>query len=238
MLPLLIGAGVGALAGGISAWGNTSAANAQRRQQQQALSQYNATMGNLGSQYENRTNNILNGYDAQSRQYLNAPSKIGQWMNPYADAMQQNLATQNAAQYGSQGKMLSGARMLALQNAQMGQYGQMYNDAFNMMNASNNQGIQNLQYGTGNRLDQQGNIYNVGAGQAAQAAGMQGSMTQAPNWQQNLSGIIGSAGQGASLGMGISNAFAPKAGGGASGFAPPAGQELDLSRPVGYWMDK
>lgn len=103
--------------------------------------------------------------------------------------------------------MLSGARMLALQDAQMGQYGQMYNDAFNMMNTSNNQGLGVQQNLAGMQTGQAENIYNVGAGQLGNEMAMRSQMTQTPNWAQNLSGMLGMAGQGAQLGLGISNAF-------------------------------
>lgn len=200
--------GIGGLAaGGLGAYGNTMAARKQRREQEAALRDYQARMGGLQGQYQDASDRAIRGYQAGAQQYMNDPSKINQWMNPYADAMQENLARQNAAQYGAGGKMLSGARMLALQDAQMGQYGQMYNDAFNMMNQSNNQGLGVQQNLAGMKTGQAENIYNVGAGQLGNEMQMRSQMTQEPNWAQNLSGMLGTAGQGVQLGLGISNAF-------------------------------
>jgi hypothetical protein len=142
------------------------AAKDQQRQQQQAAGNYNAAMGGHLNAYQAKMDANEAAYRAGSQQYLNTPSGVSNWLNPMMDYQREQVNAANNQQYAANGTMNSGAAMKALQDRQQNLAKLSFNDAFNMMNQSNNQG---LGY-TGNlanmRNDSAGNIFNAQAGMA------------------------------------------------------------------------
>jgi len=160
MLPLAVGLGIAGLAGGI---GSAISADGQMRDQRRAQAAYDDKLRQLMLDYQNRTGDVINQYDAQSLQYLNDPSKVQQWLNPNISHQLQSLSGANRQRFAAGGKMLSGAEQRAY-NRDAQEVGKLsFSDAFNMMNASNNQGLGNLQSLASMKTDMAGNVFNVGA---------------------------------------------------------------------------
>jgi len=158
MLPLLLAAGA---AGGI---GSMMSGNAQADRYKGAMDGYNAGMGKALAQYQSGSQEALDKYGIDSQNYLNTPSGVNAWLNPAMDYQMQQAANANNMQYAAGGKMNSGAAMKALQDRSQNIAKLSWQDAFNNMNASNAQGLSNLQFGTQNQLDLNGNMFNARQG--------------------------------------------------------------------------
>jgi len=202
MVPLLI-AGGAAIAGGVGSW--MSAKN-QQIKQQQAMDQYSDQMQGYMAGYDNSMHNNIEMYDAMTQQYLNTPSGVSKWLNPNMDYQMQQIANMNSQQYGAGGKMLSGAAMKSLQDRGQNQAKLSWNDAFNQMNASNNQGLAVVGNSVGMRNDLASNMFNAQQGMAGNQ--LTAAMGQR---QEGFGDFLQGAATGASAIGSLANAFRPKA---------------------------
>jgi hypothetical protein len=210
-----IGAGLAGVAGGL---GSYWTAQDQQRAQEEAMRNYDANMISSLNAYQNQTQKNIDRYDQNSQQYLNSPDKIAQWLNPNMDYQMQQIAKANNQQYAAGGKMLTGAAMKGLQDRSQNQAKLSFNDAFNMMNTSNNQGLNHLQFGTGMSNDLASNMFNA-------QQGMYGNQLNAAMGQRTagVGDFLTGFGSGANAFGNVMNAFRSSPGTGQPGQVQTAG---------------
>jgi len=195
---LSIGAGV---AGGL---GSYWTAQDQQKAQEEAMRNYNANMIASMNAYQNQTQRNIDRYEQNSQQYLNSPDKVAQWLNPNMDYQLQQVANANNQQYASGGKMLSGAAMIGLQDRSQNIAKLSWNDAFNHMNTSNNQGLGVVGNLAGMQNDFQSNMFNAQQGMAGNQ--LNAAMGQR---QAGAGDFLTGFGQGANAFGNVMNAFRP-----------------------------
>jgi len=200
MLPLIaLGASMAA-----GAYGSYKSAAEQQRAQEAAMRNYGTSMDAIMAAYTNNTQNNINAYQGQAQRYLNTPDRVSQWLNPNMDYQLQQVANANNQQYAAGGKMLSGAAMKGLQDRSQNIAKLSWNDAFNQMNASNNQGLGFTSNLANMNNDYQSNLFNA-------QQGMAGNQLNAAMGQRQAG--IGDAFAGAAAGANafgnVMNAFRP-----------------------------
>jgi len=192
--------GSGLIGGGLS----YMAAQDQQKAQQEAMDEYNRTMGNNMAAYQARMQTNIDAYNQNSQRYLNSPDKVNAWLNPNMDYQLQQVAKANNQQYGSGGKMLSGAAMKGLQDRSQNIAKLSWNDAFNQMNASNNQGLGFTSNLANMQNDFQGNMFNAQQGMAGNQ--LNAAMGQR---QAGAGDFLTGFGSGANAFGNVMNAFRP-----------------------------
>jgi hypothetical protein len=197
----IAGAALGGLMGGM---GSYFTAQQQQEMQQKALDKYNADMVNLMGGYQSSMQHNIDAYNQNSQQYLNSPDKVNAWLNPNMDYQLQQVAKANNQQYASSGKMLTGAAMKGLQDRSQNIAKLSWNDAFNHMNASNNQGLGFTGNLAGMQNDFQGNMFNA-------QQGMYGNQLNAAMGQRTagVGDFLTGFGSGANAFGNVMNAFRP-----------------------------
>jgi|GEM_PF-5664396 len=196
-IPVALGAS--AIAGGLANW---LSGNSEAKRQNRAAESYDSSMKNHIGQYEEEARRNADRYSIQSQQYMNDPSKVQMWLNPNTQNQLAALSDANRARFAAGGKMLSGAEQRAFNRDAQEQAKLSWSDAFNMMNASNSQGLSNLSSIADMRNDMAGNVFNAWQGAEANKLGaLTGQKTS--GFGDFLSGFGSAAG-----GMGsIANAF-------------------------------
>jgi len=126
-------------AGLLGGLGSYLTAAEQEKIQKEAIERYNGDIQAALSAYQAKTQRNIDQYTQDSDRYLNTPEGVQAWLNPNMDYQLQQVANANNQQYASGGKMLSGAAMKGLQDRSQNIAKLSWNDAFNQMNASNNQ---------------------------------------------------------------------------------------------------
>lgn len=167
--------GAGLIGGGLS----YMQAQDQQKAQQEAMAEYNRLMGNSIAAYQANTQGAIDQYNQMAHSYLNTPDKVSQWLNPNMDYQLEQVARQNNQQYGSGGKMLSGAAMKGLQDRSQNVAKLSWQDAFNNMNTSNNQGLGVAQNMAGLNTSLQSNMFNAQQGMAGNQLNAAMGMRQA-----------------------------------------------------------
>jgi hypothetical protein len=142
-------------------------AEAEAARQREATRNYKNSMTGFTEDYNNTVGNNISQHQIQSQNYLNTPSGVNNWLNPNMDYQMGQIANMNNQQYGSGGKMNSGAAMKSLQDRGQNLAKLSWNDAFNQMNTSNNQGLGYVNNVTGMKNDFAGNMFNAQQGMAA-----------------------------------------------------------------------
>jgi len=155
----LAGAGLGLY----NAWQGNKAAEREAARQQALFNAYQTNLEQNNNLYANEVGHNIAAYDQRSGQFLNTPQGVEAWLNPNMNYQLQQIANANNQQYAAGGKLLSGAAMKGLQDRSQNLAKLSWNDAFNMMNQSNNQGLNNLQFGTDMRNDFAGNKFHNNA---------------------------------------------------------------------------
>jgi len=195
----IAGAGVMGIAGGM---GSYATAEAQQQAQKKAMDEYNARMSGAIGTYQSQMQHNIDAYNQNSQQYLNSPDKVAQWLNPNMDYQLQQVAKANNQQYASGGKMLTGAAMKGLQDRSQNIAKLSWNDAFNQMNTSNNQGLGFTGNLANMQNDFQGNMFNA-------QQGMYGNQLNAAMGQRTagIGDFLTGFGQGANAFGNVMNAF-------------------------------
>jgi len=189
-------------AGLIGGAGSYMTAQEQQKAQQEAIDNYNRVMGNNLAAYQAQTQTNIDAYKQNSQRYLNSPDKVNAWLNPNMDYQLQQVAKANNQQYGSGGKLLSGAAMKGLQDRSQNLAKLSWNDAFNMMNTSNNQGLGFTGNLANMNNDFQSNLFNA-------QQGMTGNMLNAQMGQRQagVGDFLTGFGSGANAFGNVMNAF-------------------------------
>jgi len=157
------GAAFGAGLGLYNAFKGNEAAEREAARKRALLDDYKRNLLQASGLYENEMGHNIAAYDQRSSRFLNTPQGVEAWLNPNMDYQLRQAAKANDQQYAAGGKMLSGAAMKGLQDRSQNIAKLSWNDAFNMMNASNNQGLSDLQFGTDMRNDLASNKFNNNA---------------------------------------------------------------------------
>ncbi|MDR2555363.1 MAG: hypothetical protein LBC64_08050 [Fibromonadaceae bacterium] len=167
LIPLAIGAGT-AIAGAYGSYKQAQSDKANQEallaRQQAAIGDYNRSMAGLIPQHALEQQNALDKFSQDAQNYMNSPDRVAQWLNPNMDYQLAQVANMNNQQYAADGKMNSGAAMKSLQDRSQNLARMSWNDAFNQMNASNNQGLGHVTNLAGLKLDNNANIFNAKAG--------------------------------------------------------------------------
>jgi hypothetical protein len=200
MLPFLIAGGAMA-AGGIA---NYLSAKNQQEAQQKAMNNYNSQMQGYLNSYNNSMGNNISAHEFNSQGYLNSPDKVQAWLNPNMDYQMSELAKANNQQYAANNSLLSGGAIKALSDRQQNLAKLSWNDAFNQMNASNNQGLGNLNNITGMKNDFASNKFNAQQGMASNQ--LNAAMGQR---QAGAGDFFNGMSSGANLFGNVMNAFRP-----------------------------
>lgn len=161
MIPLMIGA---AAAGGVGSW---LTGKQQANNYKNAMNDYNSQMqGYLGG-YQGASQQAMDAYNRNAQQYLNTPEGVNRWLNPNMDYQMDQIGRMTDAQYAAGGKLLSGSKMKALQDRGQQQAKLSWQDAFNNMNASNQQGMGHVGNVANMQLGHAGNMFNAQQGMAS-----------------------------------------------------------------------
>lgn len=162
------GAVAGGAAGGVLGYFNASSANRAAKKeyerQQEAIRNYENSMLAQTSAYGVNQQNSIDRYNQEAARYKNTPEGVAAWLNPAMDFQMQQADLANNSQYGAGGKLLSGAALKGLQDRRQNIAKLSWNDAFNMMNQSNNQGLGIAGNVAGMNLDLQSNMFNANQG--------------------------------------------------------------------------
>jgi len=197
------GAGLGTLGVGLITGGLAySQAQDQQKAQQEAIDEYNRLMGNHMAAYEANTQGAIDAYNQQAQSYLNSPDKVAQWLNPNMQYQLDTVAAMNNQQYAAGGKMNSGAAMKGLQDRAQNVAKLSWQDAFNNMNASNNQGLGVAQNMAGLNTGLQSNLFNAQQGMAGNMLNAQMGQRQA-----GIGDFLQGFGSGANAFGSVMNAF-------------------------------
>jgi len=197
------GAVVGTLIGGtVGGIGSFLTASEQAQLQKDAIEKYNGDINAAIAAYMANTGRNIDAYKQNSQQYMNSPDKVAAWLNPAMDFQMKQANLANNTQYAAGGKMLSGSSMKGLQDRRQNIAKLSFNDAFGMMNQSNNQGLGNLQFSTGMANDLESNKFNA-------LQGMYGNQLNAAMGQRTagVGDFLSGFGSGASAFGNVVNAF-------------------------------
>jgi hypothetical protein len=158
----VIGGVAGGLFGGITGSNREAQNRALARQREQYLNQM--ATNRMLQEKANYTNdarlNRLNADRETELSMLNDPSRIQAFMDPALEAKQRALANANTFAFGTQGKLLSSARMNALNNDQMTLANTSYDDAFKRWQAVENAQRGDINTNFNNRANIASNTFN------------------------------------------------------------------------------
>lgn len=185
--------------GGVGSWLSGKEADKNYRN---AMNDYNSNMARALGAYQSGNQAEIDRYKLNSQQYMNTPEGVNAWLNPNMDYQLKQVANQNNQQYAAGGKMLSGAAMKSLQDRSQNVAKLSWQDAYNNMNAANNQGLGNLQHSTGMQTDMNSNLFNAQQGMYANQ--LSGQMNKP---KTGIGTIFQGIGSGLRVGSQVANAI-------------------------------